>query len=449
MKENQLVSGQEIDMNLPANIVPRSSRVYLRITGDAIGSVLNNLDKLVQQPTGCGEQNMVKFAPIVYVTNYLKETDQMNSKMDKLTKDYLQTGYQRQLIYRHNDGSFSAFGPKSSSESGGTWLTAFVLRSFADTYESKQIQIDSNDLEKSIKMLVNAQNEDGSFRQVGAPLYSKALAGGLKDKKVGLSAYVMISLLKAVKALNKTSLENSVQLSLSKGIEFLSSAINDISEIDTYSLALSHFVFKLSNTNEDLIEKIDQELDSRAIKEGDYLYWKDNEEDISSSSSRSADLEITSYILTSRLSRYENLADLVPIAKWINSNRNSLGGFYSTQDTVVALEALSKFASVSYAKNVNLRLEYKLNSNEQTYFVNGYNRLTSYTKKLIDFKENGPNSFDFKLEGFGTVLVELIFKYNLVNENLFKAKNGFDFSIEPVSTGKIFCEHVKLQIRAK
>ena len=448
MKENQLVPGQEVDMTLPANIVPRSSRVYLRITGDAIGSVLNNLDKLVQQPTGCGEQNMVKFAPIVYVTNYLKETDQMNSKMDKLTKDYLQTGYQRQLIYRHDDGSFSAFGPKSSPESGGTWLTAFVLRSFADAYESKQIEIDSNDLEKSIQMLVNAQNEDGSFRQVGAPLFSKALAGGLKDKKVGLSAYVMISLLKAVKALNKIRLENNVQLSLSNGIEFLSSKLNDISKIDTYSLALSHFVFKLSNTNEDLIEQIDQELDSRAIKEGDYLYWKDNEED-TSSTSPSADLEITSYILTSRLSKYQNLADLVPIAKWINSNRNSLGGFHSTQDTVVALEALSKFASVSYAKNVNLKLEYNLNSNEYTYFVNGYNRLTSYTKKLTDFKEKSSNSFNFKLEGFGTVLVELIFKYNLVNDNLLNTKNGFDFSIAPVSTGKTFCEHVKLQIRAK
>ncbi|RNA09103.1 alpha-2-macroglobulin 1 [Brachionus plicatilis] len=448
MKDNQIVPSQQVDMSLPKNIVPRSSRVYLRVTGDAIGSVLNNLDKLVQQPTGCGEQNMVKFAPIVYVTNYLKQTDQMDYKMNKLTKDYLQIGYQRQLTYRHQDGAFSAFGPKSNTEGGGTWLTAFVLRSFADTYESRQIQIDSNDLDRSIQMLISAQDEDGSFRQVGAPLYSKALAGGLKNKKVGLSAYVMISLLKAVKALNRTSLDPNVQLSLSKGIQFLSASIDDVSNVDTYSLALSHFVFNLASINEESIEIIDQELDARATKEGDYLYWKDSEDD-TSFSSRSADLEITSYILTSRLAKYQNLADLVPIAKWINSNRNSLGGFYSTQDTVVALEALSKFASVSFTKDVNLRLEYNLNSEGHTYFINNYNRLTSYTKKLVYFKEDGSNSFDFKLEGFGTVLVELIFKYNLVNENLYRVQNGFDFSIAPVSTGKRYCDSVKLRIKAK
>ena len=57
-----------------------------------MGSVLNNLDNLVQQPTGCGEQNMVRFAPIISVTKYLKETNQLTSKMDDLTKNYLTIG---------------------------------------------------------------------------------------------------------------------------------------------------------------------------------------------------------------------------------------------------------------------------------------------------------------------------------------------------------------------
>ncbi len=59
-----------------------------------MGPILNNLENLVQQPTGCGEQNMVKFAPIVSVVNYLKETQQLTSKMSDLTKDYLKIGKQ-------------------------------------------------------------------------------------------------------------------------------------------------------------------------------------------------------------------------------------------------------------------------------------------------------------------------------------------------------------------
>jgi hypothetical protein len=41
----------------------------------------------------------------------------------------MKMGYQRELTYRHADGSFSAFGP--SDGSGSTWLTAFVLKVFA------------------------------------------------------------------------------------------------------------------------------------------------------------------------------------------------------------------------------------------------------------------------------------------------------------------------------
>lgn len=38
-------------------------------------------------------------------------------------------GYQRQLLYKRRDGSYSAFG--SADETGSTWLTAFVAKSFA------------------------------------------------------------------------------------------------------------------------------------------------------------------------------------------------------------------------------------------------------------------------------------------------------------------------------
>lgn len=176
------------------------------------------------------------------------------------------------------------------------------------------------------------------------------------------------------------------------------------------------------------------------------MYWKENSEETESYYSQSADLEITSYILLSRLINNQNVADLVPIARWINSNRNSLGGFHSTQDTVLALEALSKFASLSYAKDIHLKLDYEINSQSQSYFVNNKNRLISYTKKLDNFKENDNNKFSFGLKGYGTVLIELIFKYNLAEEK-FNSKDGYEFNIAPISSGN--CDNVKLKIDAK
>jgi hypothetical protein len=49
-----------------------------------MGPAMNNLDNLVQLPTGCGEQNMIRFAPLVSVTKYLRDTAQLNSKVSEL-----------------------------------------------------------------------------------------------------------------------------------------------------------------------------------------------------------------------------------------------------------------------------------------------------------------------------------------------------------------------------
>lgn len=55
-------------------------------------------------------------------------TRQVNEPIKEKAIKYLELGYQRELSFKHEDGSFSAFG--TSDASGSTWLTAFVVRSF-------------------------------------------------------------------------------------------------------------------------------------------------------------------------------------------------------------------------------------------------------------------------------------------------------------------------------
>jgi len=72
------------------------------------------------------------------------------------------TGYQRELTYRHADGSYSAFG--SSDAEGSLWLTAFVVRSFARARPF--IYIDPDHLSASIDWIMAQQLENGCFRPV-------------------------------------------------------------------------------------------------------------------------------------------------------------------------------------------------------------------------------------------------------------------------------------------
>jgi hypothetical protein len=43
-------------------------------------------------PYGCGEQNMVLFAPNIYVLDYLNETEQLTQEIKTKAITYLNTG---------------------------------------------------------------------------------------------------------------------------------------------------------------------------------------------------------------------------------------------------------------------------------------------------------------------------------------------------------------------
>lgn len=61
-------------------------------TGDILGTALDNIDELLQMSSGCGEQNMVHFAPNVFITRYLEETGQLTPEIKQKAIGYLESG---------------------------------------------------------------------------------------------------------------------------------------------------------------------------------------------------------------------------------------------------------------------------------------------------------------------------------------------------------------------
>lgn len=57
-----------------------------------MGSTTDGLDKLIAIPTGCGEQNMLKFAPNIFVMKYLEATFQLDDNIVSKAKYYMQKG---------------------------------------------------------------------------------------------------------------------------------------------------------------------------------------------------------------------------------------------------------------------------------------------------------------------------------------------------------------------
>ena len=56
-----------------------------------MGPSLSNIDSLLKMPYGCGEQNMLNFAPNIFIMQYLKATNQLTEAIkDKATGYTLQ-----------------------------------------------------------------------------------------------------------------------------------------------------------------------------------------------------------------------------------------------------------------------------------------------------------------------------------------------------------------------
>ena len=61
-------------------------------TGDILGRALENLEGLLKMPYGCGEQNMVLFAPNLYILQYLKNTQQLTPAITEKSDNFLKSG---------------------------------------------------------------------------------------------------------------------------------------------------------------------------------------------------------------------------------------------------------------------------------------------------------------------------------------------------------------------
>lgn len=60
-----------------------------------MGPSLANIDGLLKMPYGCGEQNMLNFAPNIFIMQYLKATNQLKDEIKQKAVEYTLQGTDR------------------------------------------------------------------------------------------------------------------------------------------------------------------------------------------------------------------------------------------------------------------------------------------------------------------------------------------------------------------
>ncbi|XP_017551199.1 CD109 antigen isoform X2 [Pygocentrus nattereri] len=338
---NKMTLSREMEFNFPVNVVPGSQRAMVTAVGDLLGPSINGLDALIQMPYGCGEQNMINFAPNVYILQYLSITGRVNEEIRSKALTYMTQGYERELSYQRIDGSFSAFGDSDSS--GSTWLSAFVLRCFLQARAF--MYIDEAVLMRTAFWLRAQQGPNGAFQEPGRVIHTE-LQGGL-DGSVSLTAYVLMALLEDVEYNHTFSGQvsaaiNYLTLKLREGIS------------SNYSLCLVTYALSLAKSPHAITAL--NELMNRAQIHDDVPTWSSRDSSLSDSwQPRSTDIEMAAYTLLS-FYKQGTVEHGFSLLKWLSQQRNHLGGYGSTQDTVIALQALSAYATLSSVEQIDLTI---------------------------------------------------------------------------------------------
>ncbi|XP_056363640.1 alpha-2-macroglobulin-like protein 1 isoform X2 [Oenanthe melanoleuca] len=397
-------ASETISFTLPENIVFGSERAHISFLGDIMGTALDNIDELLQMSSGCGEQNMVHFAPNVFITRYLEETGQLTPEIKQKAIAYLESGYQRQLLYKHTDGSYSAFG--EGSEPGNTWLTALVLKTFSQARDF--IHIDEQNIKDAASALIKSQTPSGCFKSVGK-LFNNGLMGAVEEG-LGLSSVIVVALV-------RSGMPHSDPV-VGKALKCIRDLVNaDPGSPNLYSLALAANAFAVAG-DKALRQKILKRLDKAAIISDDQIFWsqqsKQEEDSLPWYRAPSVDVELTSSILMAHLTKSSLSSDEIKkasqIVSWLTKQQNPYGGFASTQDTVAALEALALYATKIFSKD-SPDLQVSLTSKEfsQNFQVDKSNRLLLQTVELPVI----PQDYTLRVQGHGCLFLQAILRYHI------------------------------------
>ncbi|XP_074495756.1 complement C5-like [Sebastes fasciatus] len=330
----------------------------LTINGEVLGDFLSvmhsseGLQQLVNLPAGSGEAALGGVLTLAQVYQYLETTgswDVLGGDIHKNSADLRQKireGLVAISSFRAGDSSYSMWVKRESS----TWVTALVVKTLS--LVDPVVSVDHQTLSDSVSWLIrNAQQPDGSFTDTSSISPNRAMAAGAAavDRSVYLTSCVLIALHRA------TSIKDPI-LQLRFHDDSMSSAETYISQHapgvkSVYVRAVATYALTLHDPNSMAASELLSSLEKLARDKGHpavLRYWQESSvtaDWLNPDQSSGLTVETTAYVLLTVLLKgripYAN-----PVLSWLTQDQHYGEGFYSVQDTVLTLEAVTEYSRV-------------------------------------------------------------------------------------------------------
>ncbi|XP_051749859.1 complement C3 isoform X2 [Ctenopharyngodon idella] len=319
-------------VNTYITITGISQTVEQAISGDFMG-------RLIVQPSGDGEQNMIHMTLPLIATHYLDSTNQWEAVgMERRSEaiNHINTGYQRQLICRKPDGSYAARLDRPSS----TWLTAYVAKVFAMAIE--YIDLQENVICSALKWLIlNKQLSDGYFKEDSAVLHGE-MVGDVrgKDAEASLTAFVVIAMQEGREICAGTV--HSLHESIRKAVDFLEGRLPQLT--NPYAVAMTSYA--LANS-----EKLNKDILMKHSTQGEAgRFWN-----VAGQPHYSREATAYAVLALVKARDFDKAGEAV---HWLGRQQSHYGSSDTTQATIIVFQAVAEYRTqVKDQQNFNLDVE--------------------------------------------------------------------------------------------
>ncbi|KAJ1122262.1 hypothetical protein NDU88_000758 [Pleurodeles waltl] len=229
---------------------------------------------------------------------------------------------------------------------------------------------------------------------------------GALDDELSITAYSTAALLEA----GVTKDANMVK----QALQYLSNANKSLDS--TYNHALRLYVYRLAE-EPTLWQNALEKLMESAKREGGTLHWASDKPTTSWniwSRVSPAAVEISAYVTLGLLSGKEvtkedtDKASLV--VSWLGKQQNSQGGFVSTQDTLVGLQALAKYSSMTYKEKADVTVKVTSEGGSQHEIHVDKSNCFLWQRAPLS---NIPGKYTVTATGNGCVYAQTVLKYNI------------------------------------
>jgi hypothetical protein len=331
----------EHTFDLPAESIPNSQRLWLRLYPSMFSEVIEGLDSIFQMPHGCFEQTSSTTYPNIMALLYMRQTGRITPEVEAKARAYIGVGYQKLLTFEVRDGGFDWFGRPPAKEK----LTAYGIMELTDMAQVHDV--DRSVIDRASQWLLSRQNPNGSWEDSdqwqGEPG---------RESRVPAAAYIAWALAQA----------RIQDRRLDRVFKFLR---ENVRETDSaYTLALTANAFLTVDANDAFGRKLLTRLQSSFRTDG-RLGW------ISSSGtgglySRGLGLDIeTTALSVLAMMKVNAFAEMIPKAlAWLCEQKDQRGTWYSTQATVLAMRALIAGTHITQKTDAPARISVTINDSD-------------------------------------------------------------------------------------